>query len=723
MLPVEHLQPVERAPTPRVLAPPAAPNGDSGAQSDAHSIYQTLGVHGGPSEAPQRGLYRSIGDETLSPVEHLQQALGLRLRGGRGAVEIPPYVCEAIRASTDMGVPALQAHRRREIRRWGEIAASLPRRHDEPFHAALVEVMDHELDLLARGPSRFTQVADPIRVARQGAAVVGVVEYPHVFGAHPKPPGPPAPLQALYAVQAGVHARILGKIARTSKADREVLWASLEKEVEQGFGRVHVEHPPQQECPFVYYHRFVAHQERWDEPAWATKPRPCDDATDNGVNGSLQCLSLSDVNTLDRFAETAARVMRHAGERGDTGGFACLVFDHDQAYRRITRNCPFRALIPITSPGAWLRTPRGRVHVPQGTVVYLEMDRLLFGEGGAVPGYCCPARMIAIILARILLLPCCNYVDDFSAVFALRDATLPEDVRHFLLDILRVHLSGPKFKWGVRLIHLGMHLTFSPEGIEFGITANRRAKYMAYIDMFLARDPPYGAMSQSEAAELGGRLAWTSNALFGRCGRAYLVPILRRAANSQSWPRLNGRLRGALQWWKRWLASPPDVLTRRVLAAPRVQELPPCITYSDASTDFGVGGVLLCPATREAWFFRDPRGEEPIDRLEVEAALVTEATFAGIASGRGYDEEITFVDNNASLAWLTSGWAFREDVDPLLEELWLSLARRKALKWWERVSSASNLADLPSRGHPPVLPSAWSLTEIQAVVVPVPHGM
>jgi len=62
-------------------------------------------------------------------------------------------------------------------------------------------------------------------------------------------------------------------------------------------------------------------------------------------------------------------------------------------------------------------------------------------------------------------------------------------------------------------------------------------------------------------------------------------------------------------------------------------------------------------------------------------------------------------------------------VDPLLEMLWLNLARRKALKWWERVSSASNLADLPSRGHPPVLPSAWSLTEIQAVVVPVPHGM
>ena len=52
-----------------------------------------------------------------------------------------------------------------------------------------------------------------------------------------------------------------------------------------------------------------------------------------------------------------------------------------------------------------------------------------------------------------------------------------------------------------------------------------------------------------------------------------------------------------------------------------------------------------------------------------------------------------------------------EDVDPLLEELWLGLARRKALKWWERVSSGSNLADLPSRGHPPVLPSAWSLTE------------
>lgn len=73
--------------------------------------------------------------------------------------------------------------------------------------------------------------------------------------------------------------------------------------------------------------------------------------------------------------------------------------------------------------------------------------------------------------------------------------------------------------------------------------------------------------------------------------------------------------------------------------------------------------------------------------------------FAPISIARGYTEEITFVDNNASLSWLSHGWAFWTDVDPVLEALWYRLACRGACEWWERVASTSNLADLPSRGQ------------------------
>ena len=58
------------------------------------------------------------------------------------------------------------------------------------------------------------------------------------------------------------------------------------------------------------------------------------------------------------------------------------------------------------------------------------------------------------------------------------------------------------------------------------------------------------------------------------------------------------------------------------------------VTYSDASTDFGLGGVLLLPATPEAFWFRTrvPPGDA-VDRLEVEAAAVVDALFGPLLAG------------------------------------------------------------------------------------------
>ena len=86
------------------------------------------------------------------------------------------------------------------------------------------------------------------------------------------------------------------------------------------------------------------------------------------------------------------------------------------------------------------------------------------------------------------------------------------------------------------------------------------------------------------------------NALFGRCGRAFLPPILARASHKEARPKLNGGLVEALTWWKEWLSSPHGDLSRFAPAAPRVLGSP-ALTYCDASTDFGLGGVLLLPAS------------------------------------------------------------------------------------------------------------------------------
>ena len=310
-----------------------------------------------------------------------------------------------------------------------------------------------------------------------------------------------------------------------------------------------------------------------------------------------------------------------------------------------------------------------------------------------------------------------HYIDDFIAALLADDSTAAADLWEFLVEVLRFKLQPAKFNHGTALLYLGMELRFSHDGILFVISENRRRKYVALLQRYLDRDE----LLRPQAAQLAGRLNWACNALFGRCGRAFLSPILARAAHREARPALNRDLRGALQWWQRWLSAPRGDLSRFVPSAPRRVAVP-AVSYSDASTDFGLGGVLLLPTTREGFWFRTrvpaAGGAEPIDRLEVEAAAVVDALFGPLLAERGYIDEVSFVDNNASLAWVCKGRARtkdgrpRLDVDPMLSGMWLQMAIRGGFKWFERVSSASNLADRPSRGLAPECPCGYRLREV-----------
>ena len=466
--------------------------------------YRTLQQHGTQWVSRQRGLFRSIADESLSPPDHLRQALGLRLRNTEASQGVPPYVRRATLDYSSSSLEDLRRHCPQAIAYWGARSRALPYRDDAPFHAALVQEMDHHLDLFGRGPLRFRGPLDGVQVAVDGARVVGSVAYDHVFARHATAPPAPESLQTLFGRQEVVHRDVLASLSRSRGADRAILWESAVKEVSQGFAVAHVGRPAPVEVPDVFYHRFVAHQERWDLEPWVQKPRACDDATANGVNACLQALSLADLATLDRFAASARDFMQTSRARGYGGAFRCLTFDHDQTYRRVRRQCPFRCLVPVISPGGPIRSAGGDTFVPAGGVVYLEFSRLLFGEAGAVAGYCCPARVVAVALARVLLVPADHYVDDFSAWYWAEDSSCPGDVRSFPVDVLRFHLHPDKgWQLGDRILHLGMQVELAEDGLWFGLSANRRRKYLAYFDHYLQ----INRLSNTQAAELGGRLA------------------------------------------------------------------------------------------------------------------------------------------------------------------------------------------------------------------------
>ena len=96
-----------------------------------------------------------------------------------------------------------------------------------------------------------------------------------------------------------------------------------------------------------------------------------------------------------------------------------------------------------------------------------------------------------------------------------------------------------------------METKFSADGILFMISENRRRKYVEILQRYIDRNQPL----RPQASQLAGRLNWACNALFGRCGRAFLSPILAQSWNREARPELNRDLVTALTWWKQWLSA------------------------------------------------------------------------------------------------------------------------------------------------------------------------
>ena len=75
---------------------------------------------------------------------------------------------------------------------------------------------------------------------------------------------------------------------------------------------------------------------------------------------------------------------------------------------------------------------------------------------------------------------------------------------------------------------------------------------------------------------------------------------------------------------------------------------------------------------------------------------------------------IVWVDNEATRAVLVSGSSPQRDVARLLEASTGLEIDAGAACWFERVPSASNIADAPSRGEPPAAPPGYRATRAAA---------
>ena len=98
MLPPPDRGPLEPLPPPVPAAPPLA-------QPRPH---KSLALHGCSLVSRQTGLYRSIEDESLSPLDHVQEALRLRFDDVTQSQPIPAYNMQAIEEYTSASIADAQ---------------------------------------------------------------------------------------------------------------------------------------------------------------------------------------------------------------------------------------------------------------------------------------------------------------------------------------------------------------------------------------------------------------------------------------------------------------------------------------------------------------------------------------------------------------------------------------------------------------------------------------
>ena len=170
---------------------------------------------------------------------------------------------------------------------------------------------------------------------------------------------------------------------------------------------------------------------------------------------------------------------------------------------------------------------------------------------------------------------------------------------------------------------------------------------------------------------------------------------------------------------------------------PRVLDLAareaPALIFSDGACEgegfdtVTVGAVLLLPSGAVKYFglripskvvdgWRCQGQEQTIGQAEIAPALLARLTWADDLLGR---RVIQFVDNDSARYALVKGYSPSLASSVLLSETWLQDCRQGLVSWYDRVPTASNIGDGPSRldyeevirlggvWSEPVLPSSW----------------
>ncbi|CAE7553006.1 ubiad1, partial [Symbiodinium necroappetens] len=473
-------------------------------------------------------------------------------------------------------------------------------------------------------------------------------------------------------------------LATKSSGDPELdlaLWEATQKEVDRGWLRGPV-NPRSLDPEAVISRRFGIWQ--------GDKCRPIDDFRASGVNATTSAEDSVTVHSADTIAASIAYRLKVDGKCRRYGGLEMKSYDLHKAYKNL----------PL-STGAVEIAYLSVYNPHKKTAEVFEQCVLPFGARASVHSFCRTSLGIWTAGVQILLLAWSVYYDDFVSCEVPPLTRISDLCAESLFRLLQWDTSPDKpttFGSIAKVLGLEFDLGDTRLGrFYMRNTASRRDELRGNISSILEQ----GNLPRKECERLRGRLQFASNQIAGkRAGRAFKVLTKHLISNRSA---LGDDLKIALLFLRDcFLDGPPRSLNANILHLWHI--------YVDASCDdnkVGLGGVLVSEQGSMVAYFSEwaadelkeivaPTSKNPIFEFECLAVLLAVKTWTGLISGCNL---VIFSDNEGTKACLVKGSSDNEVGMAIVDSVHKSLDDAGCNAWFERVNTASNISDGPSRGE------------------------
>ena len=337
---------------------------------------------------------------------------------------------------------------------------------------------------------------------------------------------------------------------------------------------------------------------------------------------------------------------------------------------------------------------------------------LPFGASGSVHGFNRLAAAINFMAHKECGLPVCNYFDDYTLILPKAVALEGDEFFREMLGCLGWPIkpseeSPMQDTFKVLGVMVDLKEVMTNKGELVVTNTEERAKELKAVIQKIFEE---GSLSAAEASQLRGRLGFANSQTFGREGAYAYLALGRRVAEGGSRANLSRDLRVSLRWWLLHFdsAKPRKVRLSRGQTPVFLFTDGACEDQGGQYPEADIGGVLYDPVDGFVDAFGDKLPPAILAKLSpggVKRQVVGQAELFPCWAARVLWQDrlqgrpvVHFVDNESAKFALIKGTTGERTSAWICQQYWRKEVELESFSWLERVPSASNCADGPSRG-------------------------